>query len=143
MNIFMLEDDDVWIQTFNEVVMSELKKKEAVELICYDSEHAFMEALLNLPVHPEDVFVLDVMVRWTDPQPEIPQPPLNVMDEGYYRAGLRCQKAIRNKGLKNKVIMLTVLENGDLTEEKRGFDENTKYLNKKEDKQKVIQLIYS
>lgn len=132
MKIILLEDDPNFVTVFTEVVNSDLAKRGNVDLVLYKTEHAFMEALPNLSVDPEDAFVLDIMVRWTDPQREMPEPPANVKHEGYQRAGLRCQKAIRNRGLENKIILLTVLESGDLIEEIREFDINTKYLNKEE-----------
>jgi hypothetical protein len=63
-----------------------------------------------------DVFLIDVMLRWTDPSPDQPPRPPEVIEGGFMRAGLRCLDLIqRRKSLsESRVIILTALTKKDL-----------------------------
>jgi len=63
-----------------------------------------------------DVVVIDVMLRWTNPHPEQPERPPDVIEGGFMRAGLRCLERIRAnpKLIFSRVILFTVLTKEDL-----------------------------
>jgi ActR/RegA family two-component response regulator len=44
--------------------------------------------------------VVDMMLRWTDPAPEMEQPPPEVIQEGFYTAGLRCCRQLSARGVR-------------------------------------------
>ena len=48
------------------------------------------------------VAVVDLMLRWTDPAPEMEMPPPKIREEGSYLAGLRCCRELK-KLPKNKI----------------------------------------
>src|SRR5690348_2830914 len=54
------------------------------------SEHQFRDFLPALRSSPPDLVLMDVMLRWSLPAPNAPEPPPDVAEGGYYRAGLRC-----------------------------------------------------
>src|SRR5438046_757367 len=51
--------------------------------------------------------VVDMMLPWTDPSPIMEQPPLEIMQEGSYMAGLRCCRKLIARGV--KCIIFTAL----------------------------------
>src|SRR6266850_8480467 len=59
-----------------------------------------------------DVVVMDVMLRWADPIPGLDLPPIDVQKEGFYRAGLRCERILARDDRTSQVpvILYTVLE---------------------------------
>ncbi len=57
------------------------------------------------------------MVCWTTPHPNLDKEevPKEVVDQGFYQAGLRCEELIRNdeRFANSKVIIYTVLETSE------------------------------
>lgn len=111
-----------------------------MELVLGELQRAFPEARGNIQVistesefrlefdkisqSPPDVIVMDIMVRWADPTPDLQAPPEDVLTEGFYTAGLRCEQMLAHepKTRNTPVILYTVLEPTDLDGEitKRG-----------------------
>ena len=93
-----------------------------------------------------DIVVLDVMLRWSDPGPRFVPPPDDVEKEGFYRAGLRCERmlAADERTARIPVILYTVLEHADLKEELSALPEHVQYLSKHSDlaplQQKIREL---
>ena len=77
-----------------------------------DGQHA---VALAREISP-DVVVMDVMLRWTDPSPNLVEPPDDIKEAGFYRAGLRCAKLLREhvETKHTPVILYTVLERSDV-----------------------------
>ncbi len=60
-----------------------------------------------------DAFILDVMVPWAAPSPRMPPPPPDVVDGGYFRAGIRCAQMVRghfSSEPRPAIALLTVLD---------------------------------
>jgi hypothetical protein len=83
------------------------------------TEHEFRTAIPELVADPPNAFIVDVMLRWTDPAPEMPKAPPNVRRGGSHRAGLRCKKLLADTpALRDiKTILYTVLDKADLAKE--------------------------
>ena len=112
MRIVLVEDDH--LQTDH--VSTELKRLLGADVHCIRTEQEFREQLDDIAARPPDVLVIDVMLRWADPSPGVEEPPPDVREGGFQKAGLRCQKflATRPQTAKLPVILYSVLEGGDL-----------------------------
>ena len=86
------------------------------------------------------VVVMDVMLRWADPSPELVLPPKY---EGFYRAGLRCERMLAGDERTSHVpvILYTVLERTDLNHELPSLPEHVQYLPKESDLDPLIRKI--
>lgn len=85
------------------------------------------------------------MIRWTDPSPNMEKPPQEILDEGFYRAGIRCIKELNNKyeGTKNiPVIIYSVLDYDDLEKDIKNLPQ-AKYLIKGFKAENLIEMIKS
>jgi hypothetical protein len=123
--VVLLEDSDVDASDTQES-LEEHFPGIIVERISTESD--FLHALPDLESDPPKLFILDMLVRWaktpqTDPlrPPEVlpvPPPPPEVLRDGFYRAGLRCIKALAKYNVSHDrpVIVLTALDRSDLTD---------------------------
>lgn len=115
LKILMVEDDPVQIEVMEEALRRGLKEAR-IDLI--RTEHEFCSRLEKIAANPPDVAVIDVMLRWTDPSPDLPKPPPEVVAGGHYKAGVRCQALLGSRPDTRKipVILYTVLEQDDFKE---------------------------
>lgn len=116
LRILMVEDDPVQIEVMEEALRRGLREA-SIDLI--RTEHEFCSKLEKIAANPPDVAVIDVMLRWTDPSPDLPKPPPEVIKEGHYKAGVRCQALLGSRPDTRKipVILYTVLEQDDFKEQ--------------------------
>jgi hypothetical protein len=121
-----------------------------MELDEVSSESEFVRRINEWTKNPPDLFMLDMMVRWTDyklPEDQrTPEPP-RVREEGYSRAGVRCLDFLRqHQELATvPVLFYTILERQDLRGRYRnGLPKNvslvTKYFPKDHDPKLVTWL---
>lgn len=115
-NILLVEDDYLQAQAITKVL-----KEHFPELIAkhVNTEHDFCRELSHIRGDPPDVVIIDVMLRWTDPSPNMPTMPQEVIQGGYHNAGLRCERRLRElpETANTPVILYTVLAEADLTAE--------------------------
>lgn len=102
----------------------------AVETLC--TEEQFRAHLPAMRVARPDLVVMDVMLRWSDPRPDQPAPPEDVVSGGYYRAGLRCTGLLLDDPALHDVpvVLYTILERGDLERDGRPLPPNASYVGK-------------
>lgn len=129
MYIVLVEDDHLqaeWVESCLDEAFEDLR----VERI--STESGFYSWLQRDLDERPVVFIIDVMLRWADPSPVMAEMPPAVKENGFYRAGVRCQKEIANdERLRDvPVILYTVLEDLDLEEVLRQKDPNVAYLRK-------------
>lgn len=74
----------------------------------YATEHGFREALPEFQLEQPDGFVIDRRVRWTDPVPDMPIPPVDVLKGGFSEAGERSVSLIREAGLMAPVFIWSI-----------------------------------
>jgi CheY-like chemotaxis protein len=140
MKVLLVEDDHLqarWITDTLERAFPHAK----IEPVRTEAEfYSGIDALAN---KPPNVIVMDVMLRWTDPAPDMSTPPKNVQLEGYRRAGLRCvEKLAEREDTKNiPVVLFTVRSYGDL-ESPPDF-ENVFYVSKESEPEELINRIRS
>jgi len=88
------------------------------------------------------VIVIDVMLPWTQPAPDQPARPLDVIEGGHVRAGLRCRAEIAEaEGLKDvPVILYSSLTADDLG--KLGWEPNSGVIYvSKDDGDKILNAV--
>lgn len=112
MYILVVEDDYLQANLICEKLTSEFH----ADVKRISTELEFRLSLNEFEENPPDVIVMDVMLRWTDPSPEIKIPPREVRKEGFYRAGIRCTKILAERDATKHipVILYTILEHTDL-----------------------------
>ena len=140
--VVLLEDDHEqanWIE--NDVIRGAFPTCEIQRL---RSEHEFKEALPAIAEDPPGVFVLDVIVRWTVPSPDMVKRPENVKKEGRFRAGLRCNEALQEyESLKDvPVVFHTVLGRKDLQNHLSGSSGH-RLITKEDDGKRLLNAILS
>lgn len=116
MRILLVEDDIIQSDLIREALGQEFPGGE-VELI--KTEHEFRSRLDAIAKRAPDIVIMDVMLRWTDPSPDQPPSPVDVREEGHYRAGFRCRKLLSERELTKDVpvILYTVLDHADISHE--------------------------
>src|ERR1035437_5648559 len=72
------------------------------------SESEFLRDFEAIASSPPDIAVIDVMLRWTNPSRDAPNPPTEPWDP--QRAGLRCAQRLHDDGRTSgaKIILYTV-----------------------------------
>jgi len=112
-----------------------------VETVCTEEE--FRTHLPQLRAHVPDLIVMDVMLRWADPRPDLPTPPEEVVSGGYYRAGLRCAWLLSDDALLRDVpvILYTILERSDLERDGETLPANTTYVGKSSELDVLVRRI--
>lgn len=129
MTILLVEDDHLQAELIEEELTKRFPEHQ-VERIA--TELAFRKALDQLCQQPPAVVVMDVMLRWTDPTPELEMPPEDIQEEGIFRAGLRCRELMqqREETREVPVILYTVLAHRDLEEDLEELGEAVPFLTK-------------
>lgn len=114
----LVEDDPLQVQDYRLQLESAFP---GVKLECLETESQFYGWLAS---HAEtgpvpDVFVIDIMLRWTDPDADMRLPPDDVKFEGIYRAGFRCARrlAATHRMRAVPIVLYSVLEKGDVEQE--------------------------
>jgi CheY-like chemotaxis protein len=103
MRVVIVEDD--YQQA--ELVTSWLRKAwPRIEVERIETELEFRKRLPALSARPPNVFIIDVMLRWADPSPDMEEPPSEILNEGFYRAGLRCVKLLRQDAGTSRVPVI-------------------------------------
>jgi len=138
MKVLVVEDDYLqadWIQRNLERALP------GITIYYINTELEFRSRLDYIAGATPDVIVMDIMLRWANPDPNLQLPPEEVKEGGFYRAGLRCQKLLANDERTKDipVIFYTVLEPYDLESELQQLSGNITYLRKESD---LTSLIY-
>jgi CheY-like chemotaxis protein len=108
------------------------------------TEREFREELTVLHREAPDLVIMDVMLRWADPRPNSPDPPEEVVRDGFYRAGLRCAELIAGDDELRTipVILYTILEKDDLEREGKRLPANVTYIRKSADLDALMRKVH-
>lgn len=114
-----------------------------VEILCTEEE--FREAVPALQLDVPDLVIMDVMLRWSFPRPDPPEPPEDVMSGGYYRAGLRCAQLLYDDPRLRRVpvVLYTILELSDLERDGQKLPPNATYVGKNSELDVLVRHIRS
>lgn len=141
MKIIIVEDDYLQSQLLKSELSFKLKN---VSTVLLETESDFRNGILGFESNLPDLFIIDIMLRWTDSSKEITEDaPEDVLDEGFYTAGFRCQKIIsENKKLQNiPIILYSVLDKVDLRDRLKNIGKTVYYLPKDKEFEPLIDLI--
>ena len=113
MNMLLVEDDHLQARWIKEGLLRSFPGA-TIEVI--STELGFRSKLQEMTEQVPDVFIMDVMLRWTDPTPDLKPPPEEVRKEGFFRAGLRCARLLAEQPSTRHrpVILYSVLERSDI-----------------------------
>lgn len=113
MLILLVEDDHLQVEALHSALVMAFPGSR-INRVATESE--FRDWLSSDLSQIPDVIVIDMMLRWADPGPEIPQPPPEVKKNGRYRAGTRCRALLREDPRTREipVILHTFLERSDV-----------------------------
>jgi len=130
MRILIVEDD--YLQY--EWLVSEIKiefRNCIVDVI--QTEFEFREKLDWIESNPPNIILMDIMLRWTDPSPNMVLPPPEIIKASFYDAGFRCQELLsqRENTKRIPIIFYSVLDKDDL--EKKLKEVKTKFIHMKKD----------
>ena len=114
MTFFLVEDDHLQAEWLHQELEREFRDA-TVEVI--PTESGFRELMDDVQDRRPDVVIMDVMLRWTDPGPEMPEPPADVKGDGYFLAGIRCAKLLADHHIEVPVILYSVLDENDLAKD--------------------------
>jgi len=111
MRILVVED----IEQQGEWLCKKLRQLyQTAEVQHVRTESEFHQLAENFRSDPPALAIIDMMLRWSDPAPDMPEAPAEVNDDGR-RAGLRCVRLLqgdpRSAGV--PIIIRTVLEDID------------------------------
>jgi CheY-like chemotaxis protein len=139
MKIILVEDDS--LQSKIMVELLEPIFSSPVRVI--ETEHEFHHCLSQLEQSPPDIFVIDVMLRWTDPQQDPPVPPREVVEGGRERAGFRCHAHLmaREATRDIPVILYSHLDRSHFERQLRELPASTLYLQKDSDFMTLVNAI--
>lgn len=138
MNILLLEDDHLqahWIR-------SELKREFDATVRVVRTELEFRDVLPELAAGPPDVAILDVIVRWTDPAPDMADA-TGGAEAGPSRAGVRCACLLNERCPDVPIILYTVLETSDLQGDLTDFNADVIHLSKESSPKPLFDRIRS
>ena len=138
--IWVIEDDYFQRETICEAIKTKLKCN-VVELA---TEYEFSQELERLTNSLPDFLVLDIMLPWTKLMRKMPPEPQEVIKNGFYRAGIRCEKLFRSREeLKHiPIIIYTNLNNDDIQDDLKNASEHTHYLGKSSEVNQLVDKIY-
>jgi DNA-binding NarL/FixJ family response regulator len=100
----------------------------SIQRVCTECE--FRTMLDDIARNPPTLVLMDIMLRWCDPAPDLKKPPVDVRNGGYERAGLRCQRLLWAKNPKIPVVFYTVLHEADLEGGSRQVERNVVFISK-------------
>jgi CheY-like chemotaxis protein len=120
MHILIVEDDKLQFSYIkNGIKQGRHFSESRIERIA--TEWEFIEKFESIATDKPDLILLDIMLRWTDPAPDMTLPPADIAKEGFFRAGVRCEQRLaadpRTRNI--PVIVYSILEKRDFEGEIR------------------------
>jgi CheY-like chemotaxis protein len=92
MTILLVEDDDL---LGAELVSTFTNKHPNIQVRRLSIERAFREELAELERSPPDLIIMDVMLPWDFPRPDVTLPPDDVVSGGFRIAGVRLYELLQ------------------------------------------------
>jgi CheY-like chemotaxis protein len=119
--ILSVEDDPLQAEWIRQTIESGVSGSKVIHM---STESEFIARFPGIVSTPPKLILMDVMLRWADPSPNIPGRPADVKEGGMRRAGLRCctRLAAEPKTRGIPVILYTVLQNSELKELEKELD---------------------
>jgi len=93
-NILLIEDDALQASYIRTALVS----GGDFAITTYSTEAVFRREFVSISRTPPDLFIMDLMIPWTDVEMLEEMPP-QIAAEGSYTAGLRCLRMIREDSI--------------------------------------------
>jgi CheY-like chemotaxis protein len=115
MYILIVEDDKLQFN-FIKDALTRIETSSIVRIRRIVTELEFRKTFEEIADDKPDVIIMDIMLRWTDPSPEMDLPPADIANEGFFRAGVRCEKMLAEDARTKEIpiMIYSVLEKTDL-----------------------------
>jgi hypothetical protein len=132
MRIVLVEDDylqSVWIQ-------KEIQSAfPSADVLVVGTESEFRAKIGDFAQNPPAAIVMDVMLAWAEPGPNIPEPPADFETDGVIGGGRRCRELILSNPRTARIPLLlyTVLDRMDVPREMRDI-----HVMKQDDSQPLV-----
>ena len=115
--ILLIEDDYLQAKTIQSGLQERLRGEYpnlSFEVISTESE--FYDRFEKIAQEGFRIIIIDVMLRWASPSPDMPMPLPEVIEGGFFRAGLRCQQKLALDARTSSIptIIYTVLDESQL-----------------------------
>ena len=115
--ILLIEDDHLQAHGIQAGV-GNLLRREYPHLVfeTLSTESDFYERFDEIAERGFDLAIVNVMLRWADPSPKMPEPPPDVVQGGFFRAGIRCKQKLQAdpRTSSSPTIIYTVLDESRL-----------------------------
>lgn len=142
MYILIVEDDYSQAELIEDAFRKDPYFAQA-EFDRISTESHFRMRFDEIARNPPDVIILDVMLRWADPAPDMEPPPAEVRSEGFWRAGIRNAKLLaqdpRTKDIPS--VLYTISEDVDI--KGMGWEPKPHYLAKDSALDPLVHLVRS
>ena len=110
MRILLVEDD--WIQEESmSGAIRDAFPEVVIESLCTELE--FRNALDRIAADPPDLVIFDIMIRWTDPSPDLDESALPA-EFSRQDAGLRCHKLLIERVPHARTLLYSILDREDI-----------------------------
>lgn len=129
MKILLVEDDHLAAN----LVAAKLREMFAhAEVKPVSTEQEFRARFEEFAKDPPDLVIMDVMLTWAFPSPNMEEPPDEVREGGFHQAGFRCVRMLVEDERTKKIqtIIHSVIERGDVDYEFKSLPQNVRYLRK-------------
>lgn len=137
MKITLVEDDNLQSELMIDNIRENFPEAE-IELI--ETESQFIERFSNYSGTYPDIVIIDIMLRWANPEPDMPEPPPRIKYTGIYDAGFRCQK-ILEKNIDTAKIPVIFCSSIDKTDVLDKIPNNAIYIQKSVDVNAISHMI--
>jgi CheY-like chemotaxis protein len=136
--VLLVEDDPMQADLLIESLATQLQ----VETDVISTELEFQSRFEEIAKDPPRVVVMDVMLRWADPQPETPPPP---RAQTFHRGGVRCLRMLQQDERTKSIpaIVFTILEERDLLQDMRDMAVTAEYIPKSIHGEAIVKRIQS
>jgi DNA-binding NarL/FixJ family response regulator len=134
MRILLVEDDWVQEESMREAIHDAFPNA-SIESLCTELE--FRNELDRIVADPPDLVILDIMIRWTDPSPDLDESVLP-LELSRQDAGLRCHQLLAERSPHTRTLLYSILDKEDIGRE---FPSNVDYLQKGDGLDRLINKI--
>lgn len=140
MRVILAEDDHLQAEHIR------LWLREAwpdIEIETIETESEFCSRLSALSDRLPNIFIMDLILRWSDPGPNMEAPPAESQTK--HNAGLRCARLLQQNPATRHipVILYSVLERTVMREEASEFPPHVQYLEKEASPGRLIRMVGS
>jgi len=115
--ILLVEDDHLQAQAIQSGLRNLLQREYShlvFETLATESD--FYDKFDENAEKGFDLVIIDVMLRWANPSPQMKEPPPDVVEGGFFRAGIRCMHKLQSDPRTSSIpnIVCTVLDDSRL-----------------------------